>query len=130
MPRTGCRRRARPPRARARAHIQVATPPISDMGARQIGQKNQNQNQSFQFNWNAQSILGTAAIFTDLGTAARAASAIYDLCFFETAVISGVSGDPADFSLNRVPCAVFSLTASSIVVLYILDIYNECICLY
>ena len=28
--------------------------------------------------WNAQSILGTAAIFTDLGTAARAASVVCD----------------------------------------------------
>ena len=31
-----------------------------------------------EFHWNAQSILGTATIFTDLGTAARAASVVYD----------------------------------------------------
>ena len=31
-----------------------------------------------EFHWNAQSILGTATIFTDLGTAARAASVICD----------------------------------------------------
>ena len=30
------------------------------------------------FIWNAQSILGTATIFADLGTAARAASVVYD----------------------------------------------------
>ena len=31
-----------------------------------------------EFHWNAQSILGTATIFTDLGTAARAASVFCD----------------------------------------------------
>ena len=42
--------------------------------------RNQNHNQSFimSFIWNAQSILGTATIFADLGTAARAASVVYD----------------------------------------------------